>query len=295
MISKAQYFKLIRQLRACLEANSSGVSFLTDFKMIQPDDPCWPKPEEIKRSQLDYADGALSSSETVLPEKESALDTDSLGEQPEQKQQAVQKFSEPENSSVCQPEDSESQVTLLELRAQWSNCQKCRLAETRQNIVFGEGDSDARLMLIGEGPGANEDRTGIPFVGKAGKLLDKMIVAMGLDRKQIFIANIVKCRPPGNRDPLPNEVEQCISALKKQIDIIKPEVILALGRVAAQTLLDSKSSLGKLRLKWHTYQGIPLLPTYHPAYLLRNPAAKRKSWEDLQMAMQKLGLKIDKP
>ncbi|MGM0596692.1 MAG: uracil-DNA glycosylase [Myxococcota bacterium] len=291
MISKAQYFKLIRQLRACIEANGSGVSFLTDFKMIQPQDPCWPKPEEIKRSQLDYADAVLASSVTDLPEKELGVDTDSRGEQQKQ-QQATQVLSEPENDSSYQSDsNSESQMTLLELRAQWSNCQKCRLAETRQNLVFGEGDSDARLMLIGEGPGANEDRTGIPFVGKAGKLLDKMIIAMGLDRKQIFIANIVKCRPPGNRDPLLDEVEQCIPALKKQIEIIKPEVILALGRVAAQTLLASNSSLGTMRLKWHTYQGIPLLPTYHPAYLLRNPAAKRKSWQDLQMAMQKLGLK----
>ena len=157
--------------------------------------------------------------------------------------------------------------------------------------MFGVGSSRARLMFVGEGPGADEDRLGEPFVGKAGQLLDRIIErGMGLTRADVYIANIVKCRPPGNRDPEPDEVEACEPFLREQIRLVAPEVIVALGRVAAVTLLREDTSLGRLRNRWHSYEGIPLLATYHPAYLLRQPDMKRKAWEDVQTVMQRLGL-----
>jgi uracil-DNA glycosylase family 4 len=145
-------------------------------------------------------------------------------------------------------------------------------------------------MFVGEGPGANEDATGEPFVGRAGQLLDKIIAAMGMRRDDVYIANIVKCRPPGNRDPEPDEVAECEPFLKQQIAIIQPEAIVALGRVAAVTLLRVDSPLGRLRARWHSYEGIPLMPTYHPAFLLRSPDMKRKCWEDIQQVMRRLNL-----
>lgn len=169
-------------------------------------------------------------------------------------------------------------------------CTRCKLHEGRQNIVFGVGDPSARLMFVGEGPGANEDRLGEPFVGRAGALLDKIIAAMGLARADVYIANIVKCRPPGNRDPEPDEVAQCEPFLKEQIRTIRPEALVALGRVAATTLLQVDQPLGRLRGRWHEYEGIPLLATYHPAALLRNEGLKRPTWEDVQTVMDRLGL-----
>ncbi|MBN2725595.1 MAG: uracil-DNA glycosylase [Deltaproteobacteria bacterium] len=181
-------------------------------------------------------------------------------------------------------------TTLDELKNLWGDCKRCPLSETRNKIVFGEGGAHSRLMLIGEGPGANEDRTGRPFVGRAGDLLTKMIEAMGLNRQDVYIANIVKCRPPGNRDPLPSEIVSCIGALKMQISIIKPELILCLGRVSAQTLLSDTRSMKHLRGHFHKYAETLLAVTYHPSYLLRNPDAKKDAWSDLQMIMKKLGL-----
>ena len=155
-------------------------------------------------------------------------------------------------------------------------------------MVFGEGAPDARLMFIGEGPGAEEDRTGRPFVGQAGQLLDRMIVAMGLDRGRTYIANVVKCRPPGNRDPKDDEIAACSAFLDRQIELIRPEVIVALGRFAANRLTGTDKPLGVLRGKWSRYKGVPLVATYHPAYLLRTPADKRKVWDDLKLVMAKL-------
>ncbi len=169
-------------------------------------------------------------------------------------------------------------------------CTRCKLHQGRQNIVFGVGDPAARIMFVGEGPGANEDRLGAPFVGRAGELLDRIISAMGLARGDVYIANIVKCRPPGNRDPEPEEVEQCEPFLKEQIRIIEPEALVALGRVAATTLLNVDRPLGRLRGRWHQYEGIPLRATYHPAALLRNAGLKRPCWEDVQTVMERLGL-----
>jgi uracil-DNA glycosylase len=174
---------------------------------------------------------------------------------------------------------------LAAAQAEVARCTRCRLHETRTKTVFARGDSDAALMFIGEGPGADEDASGLPFVGRAGKLLDLMIQAMGCERDAVYIANIVKCRPPKNRDPQADEVEACWPFLDAQISLVQPQVIVTLGLPAARTLLHSKLSMGKLRGRWHDYNGVPVMPIYHPAYLLRSPGQKRKAWDDLKMVM----------
>ncbi|MGC9314271.1 MAG: uracil-DNA glycosylase [bacterium] len=175
-------------------------------------------------------------------------------------------------------------------------CRKCALSEGRNKIVIGVGDPNARIVFIGEGPGAEEDKTGIPFVGRAGHLLDKIFEAMGLSReKGIYICNIVKCRPPGNRDPLPEESSACMPYLLNQLEIIKPAVICCLGRVAAQNLLNTDATLGNMRGKTHYFQGIPVIVTYHPAYLLRNAAGKKPTWEDMKTLLGIAGLPVPKP
>lgn len=172
--------------------------------------------------------------------------------------------------------------TLDSLSLRYANCQKCSLASGRTKFVYGEGSPQARAMLIGEAPGAAEDRSGRPFVGEAGKLLDKMLSAIELDRKDIYITNILKCRPPNNRDPESSERQACLPYLLEQIEIIQPSLILILGRVAALTLLETNLTLEKLRHDVHSFQNIPTYVTYHPAALLRNPNWKRPAWEDLQ-------------
>jgi len=173
----------------------------------------------------------------------------------------------------------------IALKAAVSGCTKCALHTTRTQTVFGVGDENADWMLIGEAPGAEEDRLGDPFVGQAGKLLDNMLAAIGLSRGQnVYIANVLKCRPPGNRNPTPEEVEQCSPHLLQQIGLVKPKLIVAMGRFAAQTLLKSDASIASLRGKVHTYAGVPLIVTYHPAYLLRTLEDKAKAWEDLVFA-----------
>lgn len=167
-----------------------------------------------------------------------------------------------------------------------SGCTKCPLHTGRKQTVFGVGSRNAHWMFIGEAPGADEDRQGEPFVGRAGKLLNAMLLAIGLQREQVYIANVLKCRPPNNRDPQPAEVEQCEPYLKQQIALIKPRLIVALGRHAAHSLLRTDQPLNRLRGQKLAYEGIPLLVTYHPAYLLRSPLEKRKAWEDLSRARQ---------
>lgn len=179
---------------------------------------------------------------------------------------------------------------LAAVRAELGDCRRCGLCATRQTIVFGEGNPDAHLMFVGEGPGADEDATGRPFVGKAGQLLDKMIAAMGFVREQVYIANIVKCRPPGNRDPEAGEVSQCLPFLLKQIAAIRPRVLVTLGRPATHALLDYDGPMGRVRGAWQTLAGMDVMPTWHPAYLLRNPAAKRDAWNDLKAVMARLSL-----
>lgn len=175
---------------------------------------------------------------------------------------------------------------------QVKGCTKCVLCETRTQTVFGEGDVDAQLFFIGEGPGENEDLSGRPFVGRAGQLLDKMIAAMGLKREQVYIANIVKCRPPGNRAPAPEETTACTPYLVEQIQTVRPRVIVTLGHPAARFMLETKQTMGRLRGNWHAWRGIKLMPTFHPSYVLRSytPETRAAVWSDLQQVMAELGL-----
>ena len=176
---------------------------------------------------------------------------------------------------------------LTNICQEMANCRLCQLAKTRHNLVFGDGNSHAQIVFVGEAPGADEDEQGLPFVGRAGQLLTDIIVkGMKLDRKDVYICNILKCRPPGNRNPLPDEISKCEPFLKKQLQIISPKIICALGTFAAQTLLKTDVPISALRGRFHSYEGIKLMPTYHPAYLLRNPSAKKPVWEDVQMIMK---------
>jgi uracil-DNA glycosylase family 4 len=184
--------------------------------------------------------------------------------------------------------------TLLKIREDIGDCTRCRLHEKRNHIVFADGNPKADLVFVGEGPGADEDATGIPFVGRAGKLLTQMIEAMGLQRKDVYICNVVKCRPPENRQPEPDEVTTCSPYLVRQLEVVNPKVIVCLGATAAKTLLETDMGISKFRGQWLDFRGKKLLATYHPAYLLRNPAAKSEVWKDLQKVMAELGLEVKK-
>ncbi|WP_244981915.1 uracil-DNA glycosylase, partial [Corallococcus exercitus] len=179
--------------------------------------------------------------------------------------------------------------TLDQIRRELGDCRRCKLCTGRKNIVFGSGNPRADLVFVGEGPGENEDLQGVPFVGAAGDLLTKMISAMGFTRNDVYIANVVKCRPPGNRNPEPDEIAACEPFLRSQLLAIQPKVIVALGKFAAQTLLRDTTPITRMRGQWREYEGIQLMPTFHPAYLLRNSAEKRKAWEDLQQVMKLFG------
>lgn len=179
------------------------------------------------------------------------------------------------------------------VREELGDCKRCKLHKTRTNIVFGVGNPKARLIFVGEGPGEDEDIQGEPFVGRAGQLLTKIIEAMGLKRGNVYICNVVKCRPPGNRAPQPDEISACRPFLEKQIDAIKPEIIIALGTHAVQTLLNTPEKISVLRGRFHLYRNnILLMPTFHPSYLLRSPEKKKEVWEDMKTVLAKLGLKI---
>jgi len=184
--------------------------------------------------------------------------------------------------------------TLLKVREDLGECTRCKLHKTRNKIVFGDGSAKAQLVFVGEGPGADEDAQGLPFVGRAGKLLTQMIEAMGLHRSDVYICNVVKCRPPGNRQPEPDEVSKCSPFLFRQLDVLQPKVIVCLGATAAQTLLQTNRSISHFRGQWMDFRGYKMLATYHPAYLLRNPAAKGEVWKDLQKVMAELGLEVKK-
>jgi len=187
------------------------------------------------------------------------------------------------------PEPEErSGHSLEQIREVLGDCQRCKLAPGRNKIVFGVGAQDAPLFFVGEAPGAEEDRTGEPFVGRAGQLLDKMIVAMGWTRESVYIANVLKCRPPGNRDPEPDEVEACEGFLARQIESVKPRVIVTLGRPAAHLLLKTNAPISALRGRFQEYRGVRVMPTFHPAFLLRKPERKRDTWSDLKVVMAEL-------
>lgn len=204
----------------------------------------------------------------------------------------------PAPAAACPPgpvalprQDRLAQLEVL--RCQVARCTRCgELASTRTQTVFGVGNPQARLCFMGEAPGADEDRQGEPFVGKAGQLLTRIIEACGMRREDVYILNTLKCRPPGNRTPLPDEVANCSEYLQGQLDLIRPEFICCLGAVAAQALLESTFSIGRLRGRFHDYRGIQVICTYHPAYLLRNPAAKKDVWEDMKLLLAKMGLEV---
>jgi DNA polymerase len=187
------------------------------------------------------------------------------------------------------PVDRASALQLI--REEIGDCTRCALHKGRNKIVFADGDANARLMFVGEGPGADEDAQGLPFVGRAGQLLNNMIAAMGLKREEVYIANVVKCRPPQNRTPEPDEANTCSPFLFRQIDVVRPEVIVALGATAATYLLGQRQPLAGLRGRIHSFRGSKLIVTYHPAFLLRDPRQKKEAWADLQIAMRELGLK----
>lgn len=200
------------------------------------------------------------------------------------------------------PVDSNCGAELKKIAAKVGKCTKCELCATRTKTVPGDGNPNAKIVFVGEAPGADEDAQGLPFVGRAGKLLGNIIVAMGLRREDVFICNILKCRPPGNRDPKPEEIVKCIGYLQKQLEIIGPDIIIALGAHAAKTMLDSKAAIGKIRGRFHDYhtsegsKPIKLMPTYHPAYLLRNYSDdnRKRVWEDMQKVMAETGLPLPK-
>ena len=186
------------------------------------------------------------------------------------------------------PQAREAGVDWTDLRARVAACVRCGLSATRTQTVFGVGNLHADWLIVGEAPGADEDRKGEPFVGRAGQLLNAMLHAVGLAREQVYIANVLKCRPPGNRDPAASEAAECLPYLERQIALLKPKIMLAVGRIAAQNLLHTDKTLGSLRQQVHRFGalGVPLIVTYHPAYLLRTPADKRKAWEDLKFARE---------
>jgi uracil-DNA glycosylase family 4 len=188
--------------------------------------------------------------------------------------------------------DPSREMTMEEVRKELGDCKRCKLHRTRQTIVFGEGNERATLMFIGEGPGYDEDVQGRPFVGKAGQLLTKIIESINLSRVEVYIANIIKCRPPQNRNPEPDEIQSCNPFLMKQIRVIRPRIICALGTFSAQTLLKTDTKISALRGKFFDLEGIKVIPTYHPAFLLRNPERKREVWEDMKKIAE--GLKNDK-
>lgn len=204
---------------------------------------------------------------------------------PADKLPEMQKPVEPELVFLpgIKPEDAFLSINDYQaLQQEAIKCSRCRLRSTCQQVVFGDGKPDAKLMLIGEGPGKDEDIAGIPFVGRAGQLLDKILHAAEIDRKQVYIGNVVKCRPPGNRLPNPDEVKECRSYLEAQIRIIKPSIIICLGALASQVVIDPKARIGQVRGKWFARSGIKIMATYHPAALLRNESYKRPVWEDFK-------------
>ena len=198
-------------------------------------------------------------------------------------------FHAPEIGVVVPAEDRAA--ALQAIRDEIGDCTRCALHKGRHSIVFADGSPTARLMFVGEGPGADEDAQGLPFVGRAGQLLNNMISAMGLKREEVYIANVVKCRPPGNRTPEPEEANTCSPFLFRQIDVVRPQVLVALGATAATYLLGARQPLAGLRGRMHAFRGMSLIVTYHPAFLLRDPRQKKEAWADLQIAMKELGLK----
>ncbi|HSZ56854.1 MAG TPA: uracil-DNA glycosylase [Tepidisphaeraceae bacterium] len=237
----------------------------------------------------------------ILPVKspvQSQARTNLFGSEPEAQSLAAEGLSPmptvPSFSAPALSTDEKKHRLAAMNESEVRGCTKCRLCEQRTHTVFGEGDVDAKIFFIGEGPGETEDRTGRPFVGRAGELLNKMTAGMGLKREQVYIANIVKCRPPGNRVPAPDEVATCTPYLERQLEIIRPRAIVTLGLPATQYMLQTKTSMGRLRGQWHKWRDIKLMPTYHPAYVLRNPTYETRAavWSDLKQVLTELGMPV---
>lgn len=267
---------------------------------------------ELRRPLGALAPAPAPLTETVAPAGQTVVETPAVvaaapAENPENLAgQSVQELfpaaDVPEQTPQPAPADERAAAILRldweALQAAVRDCTACGLCASRTQTVFGVGDRQARWLIIGEAPGADEDRLGEPFVGRAGKLLDEMLKALGLQRQQVYIANILKCRPPENRDPAPEETRRCWPFLERQIQLIRPGIILAVGRIAAQMLLQTDVPIGKLRGKVYRLSdlgNIPLVVSYHPAYLLRSPREKRKSWDDLQLARRSLNAEADTP
>ena len=264
---------------------------LTDFyrRDVEPvtaiDDPILGRSvaEELaEREGLLQAAIAAAAQSATEP---AALQENFFGEEPTIKPR--KNFSAP--PEIVPAEERAAALQLI--REDLGDCTRCALHTGRHTIVFGVGNPAARLMFVGEGPGADEDAQGLPFVGRAGQLLNNMIAAMGLKREECYIANIVKCRPPGNRTPEPEEANTCSPFLFRQIDVVRPQVLVALGATAATYLLGARQPLAGLRGRVHAFRGMSLIVTYHPAFLLRDPRQKKEAWADLQIAMKELGLK----
>jgi uracil-DNA glycosylase len=234
--------------------------------------------------QAAAAEGAISAS--VVPA--AATQTNFFGEEPTIKTRKG--FAAPPQAVAVVPLE-ERAAALQVIREDIGDCTRCALHKGRNKLVFADGSPTARLMFVGEGPGADEDAQGLPFVGRAGQLLNNMIAAMGLRREECYIANVVKCRPPGNRTPEPEEANTCSQFLFRQIDVVRPQVLVALGATAATYLLGARQPLAGLRGRVHAFRGMSLIVTYHPAFLLRDPRQKKEAWADLQIAMKELGLK----
>jgi DNA polymerase len=237
-------------------------------------------------TQPESAQAAAARTAVEVP----AQEPNYSGEEPTIKTRRV--FHAPEIGVVVPAEERASALQVI--RDEIGDCTRCALHKGRNKLVFGDGAPTARLMFVGEGPGADEDAQGLPFVGRAGQLLNNMIAAMGLKREECYIANVVKCRPPGNRAPEPDEANTCSPFLFRQIDVVRPQVLVALGATAATYLLGARQPLAGLRGRVHAFRGASLIVTYHPAFLLRDPRQKKEAWADLQIAMKELGLKAPK-
>lgn len=246
----------------------------------------------LQRHESNTASAAdLSSFSPSNPSQESSVSSSRSSEAP-RGGRLDESVSPTENAQPAMPRDQRI-AALGQLAQQVSVCTQCdELARTRNRTVFGVGDPEARLVFLGEAPGADEDRQGEPFVGRAGQLLTKIIEACTLKRDQVYILNILKCRPPGNRNPSPDESANCRQYLFRQLEIIRPEFICCLGAVAAQNLLETTETIGRLRGTFHQFRGIRVLCTYHPAYLLRNPSAKRATWDDMKILMREMGIEL---
>ena len=264
---------------AIREALAARIRFYRDLGLTEfyqrPVDPEWLAELRAEAQENDDAQNA-SQAEIVVEEKDTIPPRNSIPTPP---------------PLAAAAETKDRTAALRIIREDIGDCTRCALHKGRNKLVFADGSPDARLMFVGEGPGADEDAQGLPFVGRAGQLLDNMISAMGLKREEVYIANVVKCRPPNNRTPEPDEANTCSPFLFRQIDVVKPEVLVALGATAATYLLGQRQPLAGLRGRVHSFRGLKLIVTYHPAFLLRDPRQKKEAWADLQIAMRELGLK----